>query len=215
MPEKDQVKPLASPATHLRSDDDQFLPPPAKLRLHRNKYIMCSGCFAALLLILAVIGIVLGFTVLHIKTPDLKIDKLSFSNTTSNGGIIIVASVFVRNPNVASFKYSKATMMIYYHGAMIGEGETPGGEAKAKDTMTMNVTVEIKAEEMDEGLSLMEDLKSGGLNISSYMEIPGRVKIIGFIKKMFEVKLECSFTYNAKTQTIEKEDCDERVKISD
>ncbi|XP_022930165.1 uncharacterized protein LOC111436674 [Cucurbita moschata] len=49
--------------------------------------------------------------------------------------------------------------------------------------MTMNVTVEIKAGEMDKGLSLMEDLKSGGLNISSHTEIPGRVKIIGFIKK--------------------------------
>lgn len=83
MADKEQVKPLASAAAQLRSDDDLFLPPPAKLRLHKNKYIMCCGCFAAILLILAVIGIVLGFTVLHIKAPDIKIDALSFSNSTS------------------------------------------------------------------------------------------------------------------------------------
>ncbi|XP_022975073.1 uncharacterized protein LOC111474045 [Cucurbita maxima] len=49
--------------------------------------------------------------------------------------------------------------------------------------MATNVTVEIEAEEMDEGLSLMEDLKSGGLNISRHTKMPGRVKIVGFIKK--------------------------------
>ena len=78
----------------------------------------------------------------------------------------------------------------------------------------MNVTVEIVAEKMDEGLSLIEDLKSGGLNTGCYTKILRRVKIIGFIKKRFEVKMECSFTYNAKTEAIEREDCDQRVKMS-
>ncbi|XP_022975076.1 uncharacterized protein LOC111474049 [Cucurbita maxima] len=55
--------------------------------------------------------------------------------------------------------------------------------------MATNVTVEIEAEEMDEGLSLMEDLKSGGLNISRHTKMPGRVKIVGFIKKRFESML--------------------------
>ena len=76
----------------------------------------------------------------------------------------------------------------------------------------MNVTVETEAEEMDEGLSLMEDLKSGGLNISSHTEMPGWVKIIGFIKKRFEVKMNCSSTFNTKTQMTQREDCDKHVQ---
>ncbi|KAE8647844.1 hypothetical protein Csa_000176 [Cucumis sativus] len=217
MADKEQVKPLASASAELRSDDHIFLPPPdPKLHLHRNKYIMCCGCFAALLLILAVIGIVLGFTVFHIKTPDIKIDSLSFPNDTlsSNSGIIVVASVSVRNPNVASFKYSKASIEIYYHDKVIGEGETPPGEVKAKDTLRMNVTVEIEPWKMDDASSLIKDWNSGSLSISSYTEIPGRVKILGSIKKNYLVKISCSLTYNSKSKTIQGQDCDQRVRIS-
>ncbi|XP_023536240.1 uncharacterized protein LOC111797470 [Cucurbita pepo subsp. pepo] len=95
--------------------------------------------------------------------------------------------------------------------------------------MTMNVMVEIEAEEMDEGLSLMEDLKSGGLNISSHTEMPGRVKIIGFIKKRWivdsttgrRVKLVCvNWPSHTQSMLIEglnhrplKELADEAIKL--
>ncbi|KAA0042714.1 hypothetical protein IC582_022415 [Cucumis melo] len=216
MADKEQVKPLASATAELRSDDHIFLPPPPKLNLYRNKYIKCCGCFSALLLILAVIGIVLGFTVFHIKTPDIKIDSLSFPNDTlsSNSGIIVVASVSVRNPNVASFKYSKASTKIYYHNKVIGEGETPPGEVKAKDTLKMNVTVKIEPWKIDDASSLIKDWNSGALSISSYTEIPGRVKLLGAIKKNYLVKISCSLTYNSKSKTIQRQDCDQRVRIS-
>ncbi|CAK9310912.1 unnamed protein product [Citrullus colocynthis] len=217
MADKEQVKPLASAADEVRSDDDIFLPPPAKLHLHRNKYIKCCGCFAALLLILAVIGIVLGFTVLHIKTPDIKIDSLSILNHTSSsnkGIIVVVASVSVRNPNVVSFTYSKALTKIYYHDKVIGEGETPPGKVKAKDTLKLNVTVEIELEKIDDASSLIKDWNLGALHISSYTEIPGRVKLLGSIKKNYVVNISCSLTYNSKRQTIQDQDCDQRVRIS-
>ncbi|XP_038875804.1 uncharacterized protein LOC120068170 [Benincasa hispida] len=217
MADKEQVKPLASATVEPRSDDDIFLPPPAKLHLHKNKYIKFCGCFAALLIILAVIGIVLGFTVLHIRTPNIKIDSLSFLNSTSSSNsriIFVVASVSVRNPNVASFKYSKASTEIYYHGTVIGEGETPPGEVKAKDTLKMNMTVEIEPEKIDDASSLIKDWNLGALNISSYTEIPGRVKILGSIKKHFLVKITCSLTFNSRSEMIQGQDCDQRVRIS-
>lgn len=126
-----------------------------------------------------------------------------------------MASVSVWNPNVASFKYSKTTTEISYHGEVIGEGETPSGEAKAKETMKMNLTMEIEPEKIDEISDLMKDFNSGALNISSYTEIPGRVKILGFIKKSLVVKMNCSLTYNSKSQTIQGEDCEQHVKVSD
>lgn len=128
-----------------------------------------------------------------------------------------MVGVSVRNPNIATFKYSKATTDISYDGDVIGEGEIPPGEAKAKDTMKMNVTVEIEPEKIDDDTlsSLMKGLNFGALNISSYMEVPGRVKIFGIIKKNLVVKMNCSFTYNTKTQTIEGQDCDQRVRVAD
>ncbi|XP_022146047.1 uncharacterized protein LOC111015350 [Momordica charantia] len=218
MAEKEQVKPLAAfpPGQSRSDDDDRFLLSPAKLRLQTHKYIKCCGCFAALLLILAVVGIVLSFTVLHIKNPNIEIDTLSFSNSGSDGEMIIVASVSVKNPNVASFKYSKTTTKIYYGGKVIGEGETPAGEAKAKETMKMNVTVAIGLEKIDDVSSLMKDLNSGSsLNINSYTKIPGRVKILGFIKKNLLVRMNCSMTYNTRSQTIQGENCNQPVEVSD
>uniref|UniRef100_A0A2N9GUH8 Late embryogenesis abundant protein LEA-2 subgroup domain-containing protein n=1 Tax=Fagus sylvatica TaxID=28930 RepID=A0A2N9GUH8_FAGSY len=136
MAEREQVKPLAPAGYHTsRSDEDEILS--NQLKLKQRKYLKCCGCFTALLLILAVLIIVLTFTVFHIRDPMVRINSLTLQNlangTVRQGvNITLIADVSVKNPNAASFIYSNSTTTIYYHGEMVGEARIPSGKAKAR-----------------------------------------------------------------------------------
>lgn len=214
MAEREQVKPLTPAGYHTsRSDEDEILS--KQLKLKQRKYLKCCGCFTALLLILAVLIIVLTFTVFHIRDPMVRINTLTLQNLELADGtlrqdvnITLIAGVSVKNPNAASFIYSNSTTTIYYHGEMVGEARIPSGKAKARHTLSMNVTVDIVPSKVLGVPSLKSDLTSGGLKMmSSYTEMRGQVKILNIAKKNVEVKINCTMTYNFSSQAIQDQNC--------
>ncbi|GMY30436.1 late embryogenesis abundant protein At1g64065-like [Fagus crenata] len=213
MAEREQVKPLAPAGYHTsRSDEEEILS--NQLKLKQRKYIKCCGCFTALLLILAVLIIVLAFTVFHIRDPMVRINALRIQNLELANGtvrqdvnITLIAGVSVKNPNAASFIYSNSTTTIYYHGVMVGEARIPSGKAKARHTMSMNITVDIIPSKVLAVPSLKSDLFSGGLNMSSHTKMRGQVKILNIAKKNVVVNINCTMTYNFSSQAIQDQNC--------
>ncbi|KAJ9706046.1 hypothetical protein PVL29_001558 [Vitis rotundifolia] len=209
MAEKDQAKPLA-PAG-LRSDEEEAMSRELK-KLHPPKYIKCCGCITALILILAVTLLVLAFTIFRVKDPVIKMNGIRFGQLELEDGanLTLVADVSVKNPNVASFRFSNATTSITYNGTMIGQARTPPGEAKARRTLRMNVTVEIIPEKI---MAVPRLLSSRAINISSYTRIAGRVKILKIIKKNVVVKLNCTMMVNLTSREIERQSCKRHLWI--
>ena len=149
MVERDQVRPLA-PASDLPSSDD------GKAALHlkkvrRKKFFKCYGCIATLMIILAVVIIILFFTVFRVKGPIIKMNGVTVTNlelingTTLKPGsnISLIADVSVKNPNVASFKYRNITTNLYYYGTVVGDARGPTGRAKAHRIMRMNILLTL------------------------------------------------------------------------
>ena len=138
-----QLKPLA-PAAHRISIDEADRALSMALRRHK-----CCGCAAALVLIQAVVVLILIFTVFQVKDPVLrmnsfKMDGLDLSNPNSGRNLTVPADVSVKNRNVASFKFTNATLTtIYYDGVAVGEGRTPPGVARARRTLRLNVTIDV------------------------------------------------------------------------
>ncbi|XWS38292.1 hypothetical protein CRYUN_Cryun19dG0119200 [Craigia yunnanensis] len=201
MAEQEQIKPLAPAAFHARSDDEEALS--MQLKLKKRKYIQCCGCISALLLIQAVIVLVLFFTVFWIQDPRIRLNSitiqglefLSNESLWTDVNVTLLADVSVKNPNVATFKFNNSTMLIYYGGKVVGEGNNLQGNAKARRTLRRNVTVEIVPKKILAVPSLTSDITSGALNISSSTIISGRVKIMNIFKKNIVVKFNCSMTY--------------------
>ncbi|KAE8717183.1 hypothetical protein F3Y22_tig00110057pilonHSYRG00129 [Hibiscus syriacus] len=189
MAEHEQVKPLAPAALRARSDDHEAALSTKSNR--RKKFcIQCCGCIAALSLILAVVIIVLFFTVFYIHDPRIKMNSVTIQRLEIVNGtlrpdvnVTLLADVSVKNRNVATFKFNNSTTLVYYGGTVIGEAIHLRGEAKARSTLRRNVTVELVPEKIMAVPSFMSDIKSGALNISSYSRISGRVKIMKIIKK--------------------------------
>ncbi|KAK1436270.1 hypothetical protein QVD17_02049 [Tagetes erecta] len=216
MRDDDQEKPLA-PAT--KPD-----PPPIsidealsiELRIQnkgfRNRTI-CCGIVTAIILIISVIMLVLGFTVLHVKNPKINmnavtiigLDRVNFTNLT------VVADVSVKNPNVAAFKFEKSNSSLVYRGTVIGVADVPAGVAKARRTMRLNVTFDV---EIAGGYKqLGGDLTEGILPVESYTKIVGRVKILSIIKRKVTVTMNCSIAVNVTSREIDNQGCKKHVSI--
>lgn len=211
----EQVKPLAPAEYHLRSDYEDQAMSGGKLTLqHRRRCLQCFGCVTALLLVAVVIIIVIA-TVFHVKNPSIRmnsvtIQRLEFLNNGSvrssgDENVALLADVSVKNPNYNSFKYGNTTTSIYYGGVVVGEGHIPQGQAKARRTLRMNVTVDLNPEKFLTVPSLRSDILSRSLNMSSYTRIDGKIKLLKIFKKSVVLKMNCSIIYNISSQAVQQE----------
>ncbi|KAI4315481.1 hypothetical protein L6164_028282 [Bauhinia variegata] len=208
--ERDQVKPLASyssPSPSLHIEEDRAIS--GQLRFRRRRQIQCCGCITAILLILIVTILVLGFTVFNVKEPELTMNGITLVNGTllgNNTGITLVADISVKNPNSYSFRYRNSTTTISFDGTAIGEGRIPAGKAKARRTVRLNVTV------ANLGIpSLLRDDRV--LNISTYTRVDGKVKMLYLFNKRVVVKTNCTVDYNLDTASSQGSNCQTTVDI--
>ncbi|XP_027337806.1 uncharacterized protein LOC113851503 [Abrus precatorius] len=219
MAEKDQVRPLAPSIDRPSSDEDDTTS--HRRTLGCRKFIKWCACPLSFLLLLAIIIIVLIFTVFHVKDPvikmnGVKITKFGLANTLTpkpGANMSMVADVSVKNPNVASFMYSNTTTSLYYHGIMVGEARGPPGRAKARRTVRMNLTINVITDRILSSPDFGSDLVSGVLTMNSFSSVPGHVKILSLFNKHVVVKMNCTTTFNISTQAIEDQSCKRKVKL--
>ncbi|PPS16259.1 hypothetical protein GOBAR_AA04317 [Gossypium barbadense] len=192
MVEQEQVKPLVPAAFR---DEEEALS--TQLNLRKRRYVQCCGCIAALSLILA------------IKINSVTIQRLELINGSlrNDVNVTLLADVSVTNPNVATFKFSNSTTLIYYGGRVIGGAIHLQGQAKARRTLQRNVTVELDPEKIEAVPSFRSDLNSGAFSISSYSTISGRVKILKIVRKRVVVRLNCTTTYRISGRQFIGESC--------
>lgn len=218
MAEHEQVRPLA-PATERPSSDEEE----ATVKKPRNrKCLKCCGCIIALFLIIAIVIVILIFTVFRVKDPVIRLNNFTVthlelmnnSNIPKPGtNISVIADVSVKNPNIASFKYSNTTTTLFYYGTLAGEARGPPGKAKARRTTRMNVSVDMITDRLMSNPNLSVEVGSGVLSLTSYSRVPGRIKILKIIRRHVTVKMNCSVTFNISSLAIQSTKCKRKVDL--
>lgn len=219
MVDKDQAQPFAS-ATHHRSSNDNGETKLYLKRIQRRRFIKCCSFIAALLIIpTIIIIIILMFTLFQIKDPIIQMNRISITKLELINNVIpkpgsnvsLTADVSVKNPNMASFKYSNTTTTLFINKTVIGEARGPPGKAKARRTVRMNVSIDIVADRVLSNLD--DDVSLGKVRLQSFSRIPGRVKLLHLIGRNVVVKMNCSFMINIFNRSIEDQECKRKVKI--
>ncbi|KAK4435415.1 hypothetical protein Salat_0704900 [Sesamum alatum] len=220
---KEQVKPLAPAAHRINIHDEEAAVPLEFATGRHGKCIKCCGCSAAVLLILATMIIILMFTILRVKDPVLemnsvKIDGLSLLYRNAAGfhpglNLTFAADVSIKNPNVASFKFDNTTTFVYYDGAVVGEVKSPGGQARARRTLGMNVTIDVAVDKVLEVGRFKSDFDAGIFPLSTYTRISGKVRITDMIKRSVVVKMNCTMNVNMSSQGVQDRICRRRVSL--
>ncbi|KAM5572316.1 hypothetical protein ABKV19_012399 [Rosa sericea] len=218
---REQVKPLAPSSRYsVRSHDLEDDVPSLHITKFSQRNYYCCGLAAAMFLILAVIAIVLGFTIFHVKGPRITMNGVTIEQLTitANGSlqtgsnITLLADVSIKNPNVASFKYENTTTLVYFNGTEVGEGRSPAGVAKARRTMRMNVTVDIVPAKILAVQEFFKESAEGVLTLTSFTRVHGKVKVV-MVKRNVVVELNCTMTYNFTSQGIQGDKCKRRVRL--
>lgn len=186
------------------------------------KCTVCCGIIAAVILIIAVVMIVLGFTVLHIKNPKLRMNSVAIIgldqvNSTDllnrNANLTVVADVSMKNTNVEKFKFETFNSSLVYRETVVGVEDVPGGVVDARKTMRLKLVYEMMMAKMAGDPQFGSDITAGKLMVRSYTRVNGRVNILNIIKRKVTVTMNCSIAINVTTWGIADQDCKSHVDI--
>ncbi|KAI3706969.1 hypothetical protein L6452_25090 [Arctium lappa] len=187
----------------------------------RKRTVWC-GIITAVILVIAVVMLVLGFTVFHVKNPRIIMNSVAITGLdrvnqmdllTGKANLTVVADVSVKNPNVAAFKFEKSNASLLYHEVVVGVADVAGGIAKARRTMRLNLTFEVMLAKVAGDQHFATDLMAGILPVKSYAKINGRVKITSIIKRDVTVTMNCSVDVNVTSWDIVRQRCDRHISF--
>lgn len=224
-PAREQVQPLAPAAnghSHRVDVENGNRSPPSmddKAR-RRRKCIKCCGCCSVVTLIIILVIVILALTVFRVKDPTVRMDSIQIDGLSSlttrtlnpNVNLTLFAALSVKNPNAASFRFDQATMSLIYDGRTVGEAQLPPGNARARRTLKLNVTVVVMVQNLISVPRLTGDLAAGDLPVGVTTTIHGRAKVL-IIKKSATVRMNCTMSFDLSSQDIQNLDCERRVSL--
>ncbi|KVH90145.1 Late embryogenesis abundant protein, LEA-14 [Cynara cardunculus var. scolymus] len=226
MAEDDQEKPLAPTTPRPRllpmTVDEALSTELKKQHQGFQKRTVWCGIVTAVILIIAVVMLVLGFTVFHIKNPKIKMNSVRIIGLdgvnqtdifTGKANLTVVADVSVKNPNVAAFKFEKSNSSLLYHETVVGVADVPGGIAKARRTMRLNLTFQVMLPQIIGNQQFLTDSAAEILPVKSYTKIHGRVKITKLIKRNVTVTMNCSVDVSLTNWDIVRQSCIRHVSF--
>jgi hypothetical protein len=220
MAEWEQERPLAGASVKPTSDEEEAVTAVNhKKSIRHQRCIIYSGCCAAFTVILAVVIIILFCTIFKVKQSKITLLNIKINGlndvvkvSSSSTNFTFSSDFSIKNPNYASFKYNNFTTSLIYYGTNIGEAQVPHGNAKARKTTLVNVTIDVVLNDAIKKSSyLVADGLSGLFNISTYADITGKVIVLGIYKKQVEIKSNCSFSYDILTQETVEKHCKSQV----
>ncbi|KAA8520888.1 hypothetical protein F0562_011561 [Nyssa sinensis] len=187
MTEESQVLPLAPAQIHRRGDEEFATIKPNHVRQQRN-----SKCFVYILALIVLQSIaILAFAliVLRVKSPEVKLSSVAIKNLSygtapsPSVNVTMTAELTINNKNFGGFKYEKSNTTVSYGNAKIGDMKINTGRVRARGTGSVNVTVQVRSNELSDNQNFSSDISSGLLKLSSYGRLSGRVHVLKMMNK--------------------------------
>ncbi|KAA8520689.1 hypothetical protein F0562_015039 [Nyssa sinensis] len=175
-----QAYPFAPASVHPRSDEE-FARSPSDEELRRKKKLKLYAYIAAFAVFQTIIILIFALTVMRIKTPAVRIRSVTIQNLnvgTASYNMTLIAEVTVRNKNFGEYKYDNSTLSINSGDVIVGDGIIQKGNAKAKKTRRVNVTMEVSSNGISDASRVTSDINSGILVFHSHATLRGKVHLM-------------------------------------
>lgn len=192
----------------------------------RRCVIFVSCCFS-LLTVTAIVIVILGFTVFKKKDPTITVNSVSITGVSPKIDFLTFSFDFnltlsvdstVHNPNRVTFKHYPGTVDIFYKDTEIGyvnidEGTVPGRgleEVKSNLTLTLDSFAHVNLT-----MALISDLMGDEISFNTTARIPGKVMILGFIKKDVVATADCHIVIAIPELNINERTCSGKTYMWD
>uniref|UniRef100_A0ACD5TEU3 Uncharacterized protein n=1 Tax=Avena sativa TaxID=4498 RepID=A0ACD5TEU3_AVESA len=170
--------------------------------LRKRRWLLCCcGCCVLAVVIVGLVVLVLALTVLKVKDPRLTMNGVSLTALSTGAGsdsglaanVTVTADVSVKNPNVASFRFSQSATEVYYRGQTVSVAYVPAGRVGARRTARMNMTVDILGDRFARVLNVTGGLVLGQeYDLTTYTEMNGTVRVLGVYERELQIRMNCS-----------------------
>ncbi|KAM7525817.1 hypothetical protein LguiA_015719 [Lonicera macranthoides] len=205
-------------AAGIQQKSDEQFPTTTKLpnfhHLHHDHHHKSNKLIVYVLsavVLQAIVFLAFASIILRVKSPTVELTSASVRNlvhTTNNDtslnslNMTMFARVNLDNENFGRFNYENFEAVILYGNSTIGGGDIGGGRVKSRGESVRDLTVEVRAENLNSTSS------SGDLvELISYAEVKGRVRIMKMVNKFKMVKLNCTMNLNLSSQAIRNLRC--------
>lgn len=181
-------------------------------------------CLAVILGLIgvAIVMVILGFTVFKPKHAVTKVDSIGLKDVKVSLDVLRVSvhlnltldvDVSVKNPNRAGFKYGTGSALLKYRGETVGEASIPAGDISPGETIGVNLTLAILADRLLSNSNAYSDVASGTLPLNTYTVMSGRVYILKVIKHHLVSYTSCDLIIKVFNRTVSNSVCKYKSKL--
>ncbi|KAL6543126.1 hypothetical protein OROHE_010646 [Orobanche hederae] len=179
-----------------------------------------SLCIAAATVTIGLVILILVFTVFKPKRPIITVDPISISDLyfkinlpklQVHLNLTLNASVEVRNPNRAAFKYAKTSALLKYRGNDVGEAPIAAGVIGSRKALRLNLRLKLMADRLLSDSNFHSDAISGTLPLQTEVRLPGKVRLLYGAKVVAHAS--CDLEIHLVRKTLVNQTCHYKTKL--
>jgi hypothetical protein len=167
----------------------------------RKKRIKWAIYIAAFSVFQVIVILVFVLVVMRVRGPKFRVgslDALSVSNNQTSLTISFEAPIRVKNMNFGPFKYHASNVTFTSGNVLLQQVPIPKGTAGFMSTKKIDVPINYG------GGSLGNlDPSSGVLTLNSTGSLSGKVEMMLIFKKKKTIEMDCVFTINTKSNSVQ------------
>lgn len=201
-------------------------PPPQQGHQRRRRILICAVFAVLALLLLAAAAAIVALVLLRPRDPVTEL--LSVNATGVLPGVVALPAVSiqlnvtfllavrVRNPNAAAFRHGAAATSLLYRGAEVGGGEVPAGTVPSKGAVVVRLNMTVQADRFlaAAGIGgLVADVLDGEMEFEARTSVPGKVLLLGFIKRRVEARSVCRVVIGVADVQVRRQECHNEAKL--
>nr|CAD1817445.1 unnamed protein product [Ananas comosus var. bracteatus] len=183
----------------------------------------CLLCVAVGVAALGVLALVLALTLFRVRDPVTEIvstrvsgiaPRVSLPAASIQLNVTLDLLVRVYNPNRAAFAHGVGRSALSYRGAAVGDAAVEPGRIPSHGTGLVRLTLTVEADRFAAQLgNLLGDVLAGQIPLDSETVIPGRVTILGFIKRHAVARSECHVDVGIPDLAVRSQNCTNKTQL--
>ncbi|KAF9595297.1 hypothetical protein IFM89_038432 [Coptis chinensis] len=188
-----------------------------------NRCCCCLITTAIILLSLIVLSIILAFTVFKVKDPTTTLvstkvtgvsPRVDLPTLKVEMNITLDLKLSVHNPNRYSFKHGTGQSLVYYQNDQVAVADITAGNIGEKKSSGIDATVIVEADKFTSNTrGLISDVAAGTMRFDVYTRLPGRVTLLGFIKRHVVATSTCHLDIQISNLTVTSQVCKNKAKL--
>ncbi|KAM7525815.1 hypothetical protein LguiA_015717 [Lonicera macranthoides] len=199
MAEKNQqLYPLAPVTGYPRSDQESSYPSNYQSNeLRKKRRLKCLAYIAIFAVFQTIVIVVFALTVMRVKSPRVRLERVTVQNSTIDGNKRLSAQVIVKNTNFGHYKFESGTATLVNEGGVtVGQFVIPEARARARSTKRIDILVDVSG-----------GGDGGVVVVTGRTRLRGKVVFMKVLKRKKSADMDCTLSIDFSRNDVQRVTC--------